>query len=332
MIRLRPPCVSLLALVLTACQVPPSPSALAIDHETLRPAAGRGPRILCVVAHPDDEIAFSGTLYKTATHLDGQCDLAVITNGEGGYKYSTLAEPLYGLDLTDPEVGRAELPAIRRRELVAGCSLLGVHRLFFLGQKDHRNTLDPAEVLAPDAGVWDLAFVRASLAEILREGSYDFVLTHLPNPETHGHHKAATILALEAVAALPLADRPVVLGAGPSGRGDTERAPFTVLQGYPITAVRTDVGPFVFDRTQKFGYRDRLDYQIVVNWAIAEHKSQGTFQSLMNRWDKETFTIYALDAGDAPARTAQLFEALATKQFSARDYDEAGATRTSGSR
>ena len=70
----------------------------------------------------------------------------------------------------------------------------------------------------------------------------------------------------------------------------------------------------------------RLDYKVVVNWAIAEHKSQGTFQTLMNRWDREAFLIYALEAQDAEARTARWFEALATPQFSARDYDATGAT------
>jgi hypothetical protein len=51
---------------------------------------GDGPRVLCVVAHPDDEIAFAGALYKTATLLDSVCDLVTITNGEGGFKYATL--------------------------------------------------------------------------------------------------------------------------------------------------------------------------------------------------------------------------------------------------
>ena len=133
--------------------------------------------MLCIVAHPDDEIAFAGTLYKTSTHLDGVADLAVITNGEGGFKYSTLGENLYGLELTDAAVGRAHLPRIRQAELVAGCRWLGVHRIHFLGERDHRYTQDPDEVLADDAGVWDLERVRARLDLLLAAGDYDFVLT-----------------------------------------------------------------------------------------------------------------------------------------------------------
>ena len=65
------------------------------EHHSIS-QAGTGPRILCITAHPDDEIAFAGTLFKIATHLEGSCDLAVITNGEGGYKYSTIGESIYG--------------------------------------------------------------------------------------------------------------------------------------------------------------------------------------------------------------------------------------------
>ena len=52
--------------------------------------------------------------------MKGSVDLALITNGEGGYKYSTLAEDIYGLELTDEEVGRKYLPDIRKKELEAG--------------------------------------------------------------------------------------------------------------------------------------------------------------------------------------------------------------------
>ena len=73
--------------------LPPS----AIVHGTAR----------VVAPHPDDEIAFAGALYKTSTLLDGRCDVAGITNGEGGFKYSTLAERIYGLELTDEVRTRA---------------------------------------------------------------------------------------------------------------------------------------------------------------------------------------------------------------------------------
>src|SRR5690606_36601702 len=89
-------CLALAAAAVTGCH-----GAGGVDEVSLDDRSTKGPRVLAVLAHLDDEIAFGGTLYRTATHLDGACDVLTITNAEGGYKYSTLAEPLYGLDLTD---------------------------------------------------------------------------------------------------------------------------------------------------------------------------------------------------------------------------------------
>ena len=92
-----------LVLGFTACRAPAGPAIERVELHSIE--APRGPRILCVVAHPDDEIAFAATLYQTALALEGACDVAVITNGEGGFKYSTLSEPIYGLELTEEAVG-----------------------------------------------------------------------------------------------------------------------------------------------------------------------------------------------------------------------------------
>ncbi|MBK6879153.1 MAG: PIG-L family deacetylase [Ignavibacteria bacterium] len=49
------------------------------------------PKVLVVTAHPDDDAVFAATNYKIVHDLGGIVDLALVTNGEGGYKYSTLA-------------------------------------------------------------------------------------------------------------------------------------------------------------------------------------------------------------------------------------------------
>ena len=78
-------------------------------------ANAQPPRVLIVNAHPDDEITCSATVYKITHELKGIVDLALITNGEGGYKYSTLAESYYNLELTNEKVGRENLPRIRKQ-------------------------------------------------------------------------------------------------------------------------------------------------------------------------------------------------------------------------
>jgi len=48
----------------------------------------------------------------------------------------------------------------------------------------------------------------------------------LPCPTTHGHHQAATLLALQVVADLDEASHPVVLGAEPHEAGQVQTSPF----------------------------------------------------------------------------------------------------------
>jgi LmbE family N-acetylglucosaminyl deacetylase len=285
-------------------------------HEVTAAPNATGPRVLCVIAHPDDEVAFAATLYKTATLLNGVVDIVVITNGEGGFKYATLAESIYGRELTAEAIGRARLPAIRRKEQIAGCRIMQVRRLFALNQKDHRYTRDLDEIFGSGAKVWDLEAVRKDLRAIVEHGRYDFVFTHVPVPTTHAHHQAATVLALEAVAAGPEAKRPVVLGAALS----EDAEPFAGLEGHPITRLRPDRPPFVFDRTQSFGYKDRLNYKIIVNWVIAEHKSQGTMQLYMNRGDEERYWLYDRNPKGAVTAAREFFRKLAAPQFKTKHY------------
>lgn len=304
-----------LLATLTACAGPAVAPHHSV-HEVTPRLDVRGPRVLVVVAHPDDEVAFAGTLYKTSTLLDGVVDIAMLTNGEGGFKYATLAESIYGVELTDEAVGREHLPAIRLGEEIAGARILRVRRIYWFDELDHRYTRDVDEILGEDAKVWDLAAVRAGLDAILRAGRYDFVLTHLPVPATHAHHKAATILALEATTRLPPESRPVVLGAGP----DPEEGTFSVLPGYPTTRIRSGVEPFAFDRTAKFGYREQLDYRIVANWVIAEHKSQGTMQLFMNAGEREFYRLYDQNPPYAERRARAYFKRLEAPQFRTKTY------------
>jgi LmbE family N-acetylglucosaminyl deacetylase len=271
------------------------------------PAAAEAPplSVLVVVAHPDDESAVAATMYRIAVELHGAVDELVITNGEGGYRYSTLAEPYYGLQLTDEAVGRARLPAIREQELRRATRILGVRDLILLRQQDLRYTLDPGEALTR---IWDVPAVGLALDRQLASRHYDAVIGLLPVPETHGHHQAATILALRAVARLPAGRRPLVLGVDLAATA--ERPPYAALAPYPETAPLADAPRFHFDRNHHFGLHDALSYQIIVNWEIAEHKSQGTLQLAAGKYRFENFQLFALCGDDGPRRAAALFAQL----------------------
>ena len=264
------------------------------------------PRILLVTAHPDDDAAFTGLVYQVTHQLGGVVDLAMVTDGSGGFRYATLAEEIYGLELTDERVARQHLPTIRKQELMAGGAIAGIQSYFFFDQLDDAYTLNPMPALTI---VWDATAVRRRLVQLIQDRRYDLVVGHVPSAEVHGHHKAATILALQAVTSLPAEERPVVLG----GFGcviDGQAIAFSGLDGYPITNVASGRALAEFDRNQTFGFNDRLNFQIIGNWVIAEHKSQGVMQLNMNRFDRECYWYFDVNREEAKGTVTELFERL----------------------
>lgn len=278
--------------------------------------AQQGPKVLIVIAHPDDETTFAATIYKITKEMHGVADIVCITNGEGGYKYSTLAEAYYGLELTDEKIGRENLPRIRKKELMNAGNIIGIRNFFFLDQKDAHYGLDEHE---PMDTSWDVPFVWRRLTQIMTVGQYDFVFCVLPTPGTHGGHKAATILALRTAAELPLTNKPIVLGVSSKNIGDTLQH-FKQLGDYKETTMLYDTASFSFDKTTPFGYNKQLNYKIIVNWEIAEHKSQGTMQLAMNRGDNETFWFFKQNAIEGFERCRKLFEDLKFIPYPIKSY------------
>jgi N-acetylglucosamine malate deacetylase 2 len=260
-------------------------------------------KALAVLAHPDDEYHFAATAYRIARELGGLVDQVVISNGEAGYHYSLLAEQVYGLNLTNESIGRAHLPRIRKQETVAAGRILGIRRHHFLNQTDTRYTLDPDEV----DSVWDKPLISHFLSKLLAEEQYGLLLTLLPSQDTHGHHKAATLLALEAARKVPEAHRPLILGAEACSSHDPIRE-FVDLPGKPLTGAGSDVREF--RRSRSFGYQNALSYQIIANWVIAEHKSQGLLQMDISRHDVERFWRFEASGPHSGERSDWLFAQL----------------------
>lgn len=263
------------------------------------------PEILLVTAHPDDDALFSATVFKTSHLLDGDVDLAVMTNGEGGYKYSTIGNYLYNLQLDKEEIGREYLPGIRKKEVIAGGEIVGIRNYYFFDQVDDEYSLDVGRPL----NAWDKDWIIERLQTILKSESYDFVFTMMPVEETHAHHKASAVLALRAVEKLEPENRPLVLSATIL-RDKSDTTAYTMLAGYPITRINREISPFTFDRTRKFGHNDRLDYNIIANWVIAEHKSQGTMQQFMDVGKVEQYWYYGINPEAGVKKVRAFFEAV----------------------
>lgn len=263
-------------------------------------------KVLIIDAHPDDESGAAATVYKITQELGGIVDLAIVTNGEAGYKYSLLAEKIYEQKLTDPAIGRKYLPKIRKKELRKGCDWVGIRHIFHYDQLDTHYTLDADTVMKE---VWNVTKVKADLTKKIEKEGYDFIFCLLPTPETHGHHKAATIIALETTKALK-GKKPVVLGVSVGSKSDTTEKAFTGLPAYPVTAIAAGKHSFMLDRTVGFGFRNKLNYKIVVNWLIAEHKSQGTMQTFMGQGDYEYFWFFDMNDKAGFDKAKKLFEDL----------------------
>jgi N-acetylglucosamine malate deacetylase 2 len=273
-------------------------------------------KVLIVVAHPDDESGFCATVYKITHDLHGKVDFALITNGEGGYKYSTLAEAYYGEELTDPKIGRQYLPSIRKQELMNAGKILGIRNYFFLDQKDDKYGLNEKDPLDT---VWDVELIKHRLTQIMTNTKYDYIFCLLPIPQTHAHHKAATILALDVVKTLPESQRPIVLGVTDANKNDTSKITFSELNGYPETKINPNAPIFTFDRSVHFGYKNALTYKIIAFWEIAEHKSQGTMFS-GNIPDYENFWYFDENDPKGISKTQSLFNRLKIIPYPVKTY------------
>jgi LmbE family N-acetylglucosaminyl deacetylase len=259
-------------------------AGLALSSSLAR-ASDAGPKLLIVVAHPDDEYMFAATTYRLVRELGWTADQVVITNGEAGYRYAALAELVYGTKLT-----QENLPSIRREEVLRAGKLLGIRRHYFLDQRDLGFTSFAARA---DTSNWDRARISQFLSELLAKERYDAIFTLLPSMETHGHHRAATLLALEAVDGLEESARPLVFGA------DAEEGLRTFEGSDPFTATVQREPSIMFDRNWSFGYRNALNYQIVVNWVIAEHKSRGMFQNDAGKNRFERFWLFRVSGRES---------------------------------
>lgn len=139
-----------------------------------------GPRVLYVAAHPDDE---NTRLLAWLVHLQGaNAAYLSLTRGEGGQNLIGAEQaPLLGL--------------IRTHELLAARRIDGAEQ-FFGRQEDFGFSKSHEEALAR----WGKERALADVVWVVRRFQPDVIVTRF-SPEgrdTHGHHTASAILALEA--------------------------------------------------------------------------------------------------------------------------------------
>src|SRR2546426_2529804 len=95
-------------------------------------------KLLCVLAHPDDESLGTGGILAKYAAEGVETYLVTATRGERGW---------FGDERDNP--GLEALGKIREAELLAAASVLGIHRVEFLDYLDgDLDQAHPAEVIA----------------------------------------------------------------------------------------------------------------------------------------------------------------------------------------
>jgi LmbE family N-acetylglucosaminyl deacetylase len=157
---------------------PPQPNAAAIAAG-LRKLDVVG-SVLYVAAHPDDEN--TALLAYLANGLHVRTAYLSVTRGDGGQ------------NLIGSEQGPA-LGLIRTQELLAARRLDGAEQ-FFTRARDFGYSKSPDETLK----IWGKDAVLADVVQVIRRFKPDVIITRFsPLPsETHGHHTASAMLAVEA--------------------------------------------------------------------------------------------------------------------------------------
>lgn len=247
-----------------------------------------------------------GTIYRITHELGGIVDQIVVTDGAGGRHFIAPALDLYLVSDRGDIAG--QLPRVRRREVREAGKILGMRKQYFLGQPDNGYTLGPGDGFR----TWDVRYVRRELDRRLQSEKYDVVLTLLRTEATHGHHQTVAILALEAVCRMPASSRPALAGVC-AGSESTASAGFGELPGFPETRAVSRSPVWSFHRRTPLAVHSALDHSMIVNWVIAEHKSQGMFQMEYGRHTLEHFWQFAVSGASIADRLEVLLGPSAQK-------------------
>ncbi|MFD3276825.1 PIG-L family deacetylase [Aquirufa echingensis] len=275
----------------------------------------QSPKVLVVTAHPDDETGFSVTMFKITHELRGIVDMAVMTDGGGGFADSQLGALYYGLNLTDSLVARTHLPMLRKQEILDAGKIMGVRNIYFMEQPDDWYTLDPQPYISGKN--WEIPYVERRLDKLLADRDYDFVITMLPHAGQHGHHKTSVILALRAVQRFKGTHKPIIIAGSPMS-ATSKPIDYTQLEGFPETKINPQSPTFTLNRAFRFKENDKVSYKIVADWVISAYKSQGAIQENgIHKTDFEVYRFYDINDPKGISRVKELFDALAKSGFAA---------------
>ncbi|MCT8138167.1 bacillithiol biosynthesis deacetylase BshB2 [Anaerobacillus sp. CMMVII] len=143
--------------------------------------------VLVVFPHPDDESFGPGGTIAEYKRLGVKVTYACLTLGEMGRNMGT-----------PPFANRETLPALRKKELIDACEILGIEDLRMLGFRDKTIEFE------------DEANLIKTIKEIILEVKPSLIITHYPGHGVHPDHDATGHATVEAVRQLAKEQRPKV--------------------------------------------------------------------------------------------------------------------------
>lgn len=145
--------------------------------------------ILCITAHPDDELLCAGAIAHHARNGKSVV-IAVTMAGDKGV-------PFY-----DENMPPNKLADLRRSELLNSARTLGAQRVEFLGFEDHEQNFELRD---------DLCDITQRIKVVIEEHRPRIILTHGPDGE-YGHpdHKAVSEATTQALGLLDKSSRPLL--------------------------------------------------------------------------------------------------------------------------
>jgi hypothetical protein len=97
-------------------------------------------------------------------------------------------------------------------------------------------------------------------------------------------------------------------------------AAFTMLEGFPETAIKKNTPDFILDVSTHFGKGKQVSYQVVAQWVVDAYKSQGDMQqNHAYIGDKETFRLFDINDDSAITKVTALFEQLKNAGFPVKE-------------
>ncbi|MBB4070360.1 LmbE family N-acetylglucosaminyl deacetylase [Salinibacter ruber] len=214
-------------------------------------------KVLCLLAHPDDEI-FCADLLTRLTDRDRSLHLACLTRGEGGRHHG---DP--------PRATAATLGAVREREMRVAARVLGADGLTFL------DYVDPPSTDGHRAPKHDAAQLTDDLQALIEDCAPALLLTHGSGGE-YGH-PAHRLLHERTVAAVDAArPQPALYTFGayrPEGpeRNEINRWDWADLRLDTAPRTRAKVRALTCHRTQWTAFVGRQDTVADYRAALDDH-------------------------------------------------------------